>query len=160
MMLDITAFIDGLSAFFAEGTALGALVTFLVANLPSLAVTISTLKRWIGGAKMGMQAVQADCKKLAQLYEQDVARLQSTVDAQRVTLQQVLAVLALAFGNSKLDPAVRAEIEKLITGAINVPDEASLSALLAKTSGTAQTEQGTLPPELTAFAGEPVILQG
>ena len=75
MMLDITAFIDGLSAFFAEGTALGALVTFLVANLPSLAVTISTLKRWIGGAKMGMQAVQADCKRLTQLYEQDVARL-------------------------------------------------------------------------------------
>ena len=69
-------------------------------------------------------------------------------------------MLALAFGNSKLDPAVRAEIEKLITGAISVPDEASLSALLAKTSGTAQVEQSTLPHELTAFAVEPVILQG
>ena len=158
-MIDMTAFMEGLSAFFAEGTALGALVTFLVANLPTLAVTISTLKRWIGGAKQGMQAVQADCKQLARVYEQDVQKLQATVEDQRGTLHQVLAVLALAFGNSKLDPAVRAEIEKLITGAVSLTDGASLTALLAETQG-ADTEPSGLPAELTAFADGNVILQG
>ena len=160
MMIDITAFMDGLSAFFTEGTALGALVTFLIANLPTLAVTVSTLKRWVGGARQGLQAVQADCKQLAGLYEKDIARLQSTVEAQRVTLQQVLAVLALAFGNSKLDPAVRAEIEKLITGAVPLTDGASLSALLEKAQQAKQTEQTALPSELTDFVRDTVILQG
>ena len=159
MMIDMTAFMDGLSAFFAEGTALGALVTFMVANLPTLAVTISTLKRWVGGAKQGMQAVQADCNQLARVYEQDVAKLQAMVEDQRATLHQVLAVLALAFGNSKLDPAVRAEIEKLITGAVALKDGASLSALLAETHGD-RAEQTALPAELTAFADATVILQG
>ena len=159
MMIDMTAFMDGLSSFFAEGTALGALVTFLVANLPTLAVTISTLKRWVGGAKQGMQAVQADCKQLAQVYAQEVTKLQGAVEDQRATLHQVLAVLALAFGNSKLDPAVRAEIEKLITGAVTLADGAALTALLAETRDS-KIEQSALPAELVAFADDAVILQG
>lgn len=159
MMIDMTAFLDGLSAFFAEGTALGALVTFLIANLPSLAVTISTLKRWVGGARQGMQVVQADCKQLAEVYTRDVARLQRTVEAQQGTLHQVLAVLALAFGNSKLDPVVRAEIEKLITGALPADGEA-LTVLLKEPRIAAESPQTTLPPELHAFVEDTVILQG
>ena len=159
MMIDISAFIDGLCAFFAEGTALGALVTFLVANLPSFLVTISTVKRWLAGTKHSISVVQSDCKQLATLYTEDIAKLQNAVESQRLAANQTLAVLALAFGNSKLDPAVRAEIEKLVTGATTLQDKAELETLLATTASATTPAQEALPDGLAEFANDTVILQ-
>ena len=150
-----TAFLDGLMSYFTDGTALGALVTFLAANLPSLAVTVTTVKRWLVGTRHALGVVEADCKTLAAAYTKDVAKLTAELAAQRDTTNRVLAMLSVAFANSKLSPAVRAELARLVTGT-----DLPISADDMATTIT-ETPQATeaLPAELTDFAtGEPILL--
>ena len=159
MIPDISGFLDGLCAFFAEGTALGALVTFLIANLPTLAVTVSTVKRWLSGAKDSIAVVREDCSKLSAHYAEDIAALQAAVEAQKGTNSQVLAVLALAFGNSKLSPAVRAEIEKVVTGAVAVNEQSALTKVLSEAKQAENTEKAPRSEDLAVLAESAVLLQ-
>ncbi len=116
-MMDFSGLFGGLAAYFADGTALGALATFLVANLPLIGVTVSAVKRWVLGAKHGIGVVQSDVARLRDLYTTELAALRTELASAQKETDKVLAVLSVAFTNSRLDPAVRAEIAKLTAGA-------------------------------------------